>query len=89
MNPKYSRFKSVIRGVNAPHTIGLITSSVASSNRLACAGGAGTIWVTVAECVAAAICAICARANVSSANAECSPLCDTNAASEAVPPKPT
>jgi hypothetical protein len=89
INPKYSRFKSAIRGVNAPNTIGLITSSVASSNRFACAGGAGTICVTVAACAAAAICAISARANVSSANVECSPLCDTNAASDAVPPTPT
>ena len=43
MNPKYSMFKSVIRGVNIPHTIGLMISSVASSNRFACATGAGTI----------------------------------------------
>ena len=43
INPKYSTFKSAIRGVNAPNTIGLITSSAASSNRFACAGGAGTI----------------------------------------------
>ncbi len=43
MNPKYSRFKSAIRGVNPPNTIGLMTSSAASSNRFACATGAGTI----------------------------------------------
>jgi hypothetical protein len=55
MNPKYSRFKSVIRGVNAPNTIGLITSSVASSNRLACAGGAGTICANDDSLTAAAI----------------------------------
>jgi hypothetical protein len=89
INPKYSKFKSAIRGVNAPHTIGLISSSAASSNRFACAGGAGTIWVTVAECVAAARCAICARANASSANTECSVLCSTNAASDADPALPT
>jgi hypothetical protein len=43
MNPKYSMFKSAIRGVNIPHTIGLIISSVASSNRFACVTGDGTI----------------------------------------------
>jgi hypothetical protein len=89
INPKYSVFKSTIRGVNAPHTHGLICSSVASSNRLASAGGEGTILATVDECAAAAKCAICARTNVSSANATCSVLCATTAAVDAVPALPT
>jgi hypothetical protein len=73
MNPKYSMFKSAIRGVNIPHTIGLMISSAASSNRFACATGAGTICAICIGCAAAAAFNNCARTNVCSANAKCSP----------------